>query len=101
MTFLKTIVESEKAAQKLKDDAQKEASLKIEQTEEAQKISLAEMHETLKLERTDEINKQKDDLAQIYRNIIAEGKKQATKIQDQAHKKQEAAIKKILETLKK
>jgi RecA/RadA recombinase len=99
MTFLKTIVESEKQAQAIKEDAHAAARAQIEKTESEQKAAYVAFEKTLEHERAQKIAAQKETLANTYRTIINDGKIKADALHEQAQERQAAAIKKVLDSL--
>ncbi len=99
MTYIKTILKTEREALSIKEKTDKKAKTILEQKKVQLDKELEDFQKNLLVERGEELANQKNRLKKIYTEIIEVGKKQKNKMQTTLNSNKEKSVSFILEKI--
>jgi len=99
MAFIKDILDSEKQARDIIAKAHEKAKDAIKAVRDKEKESLVKNIESLKQSRSEQISNQKKKLAELYKEKIAEGKKDIDRVRNKAATNHNKAVLEVLNSI--
>lgn len=100
MSFLNIILDSEKDAKRLMEEARTDAATRIKNTEENVDKELHSLESSLKGDQAKQLEAQKESLHTTYENIVHEGTVEADEFTEKASKNEQKAVSFILDAFR-
>lgn len=92
MSFLNTILDSEKDAKRTLEEARIEAATRVRNAEENVEKELLSLESSLKTEQAKKLEAQKGSLQTVYENIVHEGTVEADVFREKASHNEQKAV---------